>query len=106
MIDVSSAAPRRRTILYEAHLLTSRTGTGIATYARTLAQAADRLGYDADGLFGVHRGLDPRNGRLNEVLAFDALPEGEQHRRARAGVALSSLSFQCAGGPQARRGAA
>ena len=77
MIDVSSAAPRRRTILYEAHLLTSRTGTGIATYARTLAQAADRLGYDADGLFGAHRGLDPRNGRLNEVLAFDALPEGD-----------------------------
>jgi glycosyltransferase involved in cell wall biosynthesis len=77
MIDVSSAAPRRRTILYEAHLLTSRTGTGIATYARTLAQAAGRLGYDADGLFGAHRGLDPRNGRLNEVLAFDALPEGD-----------------------------
>jgi glycosyltransferase involved in cell wall biosynthesis len=77
MTDVPSAAPRRRTILYEAHLLTSKTGTGIATYARTLAQAAGRLGYDADGLFGVHRGLNPRNGRMNEVLAFDAMPDDE-----------------------------
>lgn len=77
MTDVPSAAPRRRTILYEAHLLTSRTGTGIATYARTLAQAAGRLGYNADGLFGVHRGLDPRKSRMNEVLAFDAMPEDE-----------------------------
>jgi glycosyltransferase involved in cell wall biosynthesis len=76
MIEVPSAA-RRRTILYEAHLLTSRAGTGIATYARTLAQAAGRLGYDVDGLFGVHRGLDPRKGRMNEVLAFDAMPEDE-----------------------------
>jgi glycosyltransferase involved in cell wall biosynthesis len=78
MIDAHGDRPkRRRTILYEAHTLTSKTGTGIATYARTLARAADRLEYNADGLFGVHRTLEPRKGRMNEVLAFDAVPEDE-----------------------------
>jgi glycosyltransferase involved in cell wall biosynthesis len=67
----------RRAILYEAHTLTSKAGTGIATYARTLAEVARRLGYYADGLFGVHRGLDPQKGRMNEVLAFDAVPDDE-----------------------------
>jgi glycosyltransferase involved in cell wall biosynthesis len=76
MSDIkSSGMPRRGTILYEAHTLTSKAGTGIATYARTLAKAASRLGYDVDGLFGAYRTLDPRKGRMNEVLAFDAVPE-------------------------------
>lgn len=64
-------------ILYEAHNLALRSGTGIATYARALAQAAGRLGYDVDGLFGVERGLTRGNDRLNEVLAFDAVNEDE-----------------------------
>jgi glycosyltransferase involved in cell wall biosynthesis len=69
--------PLHGTILYEAHTLTSKTGTGIATYASTLAKAAGRLGYNVDCLFGAHRGLDPRKGRMNEVLAFDAVPEDD-----------------------------
>ena len=76
-------ASRRRTILYEAHQLTSSGGTGdlaigqVACPAHSTAQAAGRLGYDADGLFGAHRGLDARKGRLNEVLAFDAMRDDE-----------------------------
>ena len=66
---------RHRTILYEAHNLTLSGGTGVATYARALAQSAGRLGYDVDGLFGVERGLTRGDHRLNEVLAFDAIDE-------------------------------
>lgn len=68
-------AARRRTILYEAHNLTLSAGTGIATYARALAQAAGRLGYDVDGVFGVERSLTRGDHRLNEVLAFDAIED-------------------------------
>lgn len=68
---------RRETILYEAHNLTLRGGTGVATYARALAQAACRLGYGVDGLFGVERGLARGDDRLNEVLAFDAIDDDE-----------------------------
>lgn len=71
----ASPSERRRTILYEAHNLTVSGGTGIATYARALAQAAGRLGYDVDGLFGVERSLTRGDDRLNEVLAFDAIDE-------------------------------
>ena len=70
---VSTSPSRRRTILYEAHNLTLSGGTGIATYARALAQSAGGLGYDVDGLFGVERGLTRGDHRLNEVLAFDAI---------------------------------
>src|SRR5476651_355073 len=61
-------------ILYESHNLTLKSGTGIATYARALARAANRLGYSADALFGVER-MAGRHGRLNEILAFDAISE-------------------------------
>jgi glycosyltransferase involved in cell wall biosynthesis len=69
---------RQGTILYEAHNLTIKSGTGIATYARALAQAATNLGYDVDGVFGVERGLARDNDRLNEVLAFDAVDDDER----------------------------
>lgn len=69
----SPSPARHRTILYEAHNLTVSGGTGIATYARALAEGAGRLGYDVDGLFGVERGLTRSDHRLNEVLAFDAI---------------------------------
>lgn len=75
---VSAAAnPARGTILYEAHNLTFKGGTGIATYARALAQAAGRLGYQVDGLFGVERGLSRGQDALNEILAFDAVDDNE-----------------------------
>jgi glycosyltransferase involved in cell wall biosynthesis len=65
----------RRTILYETDNLMLAGGTGIATYARTLAQAAGRLNYESHALFGVERGLARGDDRLNEVLAFDAIGE-------------------------------
>lgn len=65
------------TILYEAHNLTFKGGTGIATYARALAQAAGRLGYGVDGLFGVERSLSRGQDALNEILAFDAVDDNE-----------------------------
>lgn len=73
-----SSPPRQGAILYEAHNLTLHGGTGIATYARALAEAAGRLGYNVDGLFGVERGLVRGEDRLNEVLAFDAIGEDER----------------------------
>lgn len=75
-----SGGPSTRpgTILYEAHNLTLKGGTGIATYASALAQAAGRLGYGVHGLFGVERGLARGQDRLNEVLAFDAVDEDER----------------------------
>lgn len=73
----ASADPARGTILYEAHNLTFKGGTGIATYARALAQAAGRLGYGVDGLFGVERSLSRGQDALNEILAFDAVDDNE-----------------------------
>lgn len=73
----TAANPARGTILYEAHNLTFKGGTGIATYARALAQAAGRLGYGVDGLFGVERGLARGQDALNEILAFDAVDDNE-----------------------------
>lgn len=69
--------PARGTILYEAHNLTFKGGTGIATYARALAHAAGRLGYRVDGLFGVERNLSHGQDTLNEILAFDAIDDNE-----------------------------
>jgi glycosyltransferase involved in cell wall biosynthesis len=73
----AAANPARGTILYEAHNLTFKGGTGIATYARALAQAAGRLGYGVDGLFGVERSLSRGQDALNEILAFDAVDDNE-----------------------------
>ncbi|MEG3146495.1 glycosyltransferase family 1 protein [Sphingomonas sp. RT2P30] len=46
-------------------------GTGIATYGRTLAQAATTLGHDVSLLFGDKTG-DSRDPLLNEVALMDA----------------------------------
>ncbi|MEK7995145.1 MAG: glycosyltransferase family 1 protein [Planctomycetota bacterium] len=66
------AAGRPGPILYEVNNMALKAGTGIATYARHLAQAAARLGYESHGLIGVEGGLAGRDRRLNEILAFDA----------------------------------
>lgn len=82
---------RQSTILYEAQNLTLRSGTGIATYARALAHAAGRLGYGVDGLVSVERALARGQGRLNDVLAFDAIDEHE--RPTLLEVALRHLRY-------------
>ena len=79
------------TILYEAQNLTLRSGTGIATYARALAQAAGRLGFGVHGLVSAERALARGQGRLNDVLAFDAV--GEHERPTLLEVALRHLHY-------------
>jgi glycosyltransferase involved in cell wall biosynthesis len=63
----------RKAILYEAENLISGMGTGIRTYGRNLVRAAGRLDYDVHGLIEVQRSLHRGGGRLNDVLAFDAV---------------------------------
>lgn len=79
MSDSPGARPPagQPSILFEASNLGLAAGTGIATYARALAGAAGRLGFSPLGLFDVARGLDRRQGALNEVLAFDAIDPDE-----------------------------
>lgn len=76
---MSDAVPAagERSILFEASNLGLAAGTGIATYARALARAAGRLGFTPLGLFDVARPLNPRQGALNDVLAFDAIAPDE-----------------------------
>lgn len=97
--SISDAAPsRRRSILYEAHNLTLKSGTGIATYARTLARAAGRLGYSVEGLFGVERGLGRGDDRLNEVLAFDAIADDERPSLLEVALRIMRYPFNALGG--------
>jgi glycosyltransferase involved in cell wall biosynthesis len=72
------ACSSRPRIAYEAHNLTLRQGTGVATYARSLAYSADRIGYSPEAIVGVERRLSRTEPRLNEVLAFDAVADKER----------------------------
>ena len=94
----AAARPARGTILYEAHNLTFKGGTGIATYARALAQAAGRLGYQVDGLFGVERGLSRGQDALNEILAFDAVDDNEWLSPFQAAWRTLNYPFNALGG--------
>ncbi len=60
-----------QSILFDKHDLASRMGTGIATYARSLAVAARAAGYGADALVSGTVKFDPRNPVLSEVRLFD-----------------------------------
>lgn len=62
----------QRRILYEADNLTLAAGTGIATYARNLVQAARGLGYDADVLVGSWSPLTEKDPALNEIRFYEA----------------------------------
>ncbi len=72
-----TGAPSQPTILYEAHNLTLPAGTGIATYARSLAAASRRLGFSPEAAIGVERTLPTADARLNEILAFDVVAPHE-----------------------------
>lgn len=62
-------------IVIESHNLTLKGGTGIATYARTLAGVAQASGFKTAGLFGVEAPLSKGNALLNEIRVFDARKE-------------------------------
>lgn len=61
-----------RNFLFEAHALTLKQGTGIATYARNLAQVAREAGYGAELLIGVDRPINRKDALLAEVGLHDA----------------------------------
>ncbi len=85
-------------ILYEVDNLTAKAGTGIATYARNLALSAGRLGYEADALFGIERGLVRNHGRLNEILAFDAVADYKLEPLWESALRMVSYPFNALGG--------
>lgn len=62
-----------KNILLEAHAMTLKQGTGIATYARNLASAATGLGYDVELLIGLERGINRRETMLAEIALNDAV---------------------------------
>jgi glycosyltransferase involved in cell wall biosynthesis len=64
-----------RTILFEAHNLTLAAGTGIATYARHLSQAARTLGYSTQALVGINANVDRLDPVLGEIQLYDAPPD-------------------------------
>lgn len=61
-----------KSILLEAHALTLKQGTGIATYARNLAKTASNAGYRTELLIGIDRPINRRDPLLAEVTLYDA----------------------------------
>ncbi|MFZ5784754.1 MAG: glycosyltransferase family 4 protein [Pseudomonadota bacterium] len=90
-----------KSILFEASNLGLATGTGIATYARTLASAAGRLGFTPLGLLDVARPLDRRQPALTEILAFDAVAPNEPVPPLAAAWRALSRPFATLGGVHA-----
>ena len=58
-------------ILYDQSDVAYRMGTGIATYARNLAAAAQKDGFAAEALLSTDVAIDPRNPVLAEISLFD-----------------------------------
>lgn len=87
-----------RTLLVEASSLGLATGTGIATYARTLAQAAARIGHAPVGLFDVPRRLDRRRPDLSEILAFDAVDPDRRPGLVETALRHLAYPFNALGG--------
>lgn len=59
-----------KTILYDGLNIALKTGTGIATYTRNLANTAASLGYQTGVLQSVAGAL-PKDGRMRQVTLFD-----------------------------------
>lgn len=66
------SAKKAAPALIEGHNLTLAAGTGIATYARQLAAALGRLGYDSSVLIGANRGISKKDPTLAQIALFDA----------------------------------
>ncbi len=81
----------RGRILYEVENLTLKSGTGIATYAGNLGASGRRLGYETHAVFSVARTLGRKDLRLNEILAFDAVPTERISAFTRTSFAFRSL---------------
>lgn len=64
-----------KNILLEAHATTLKQGTGIATYARTLATTASSLGHNVELLIGIERDINRRDALLSEIVLSDAVDQ-------------------------------
>lgn len=73
----------QRTILYEGQSLRFASGTGIATYARTLGSVARELGYATELLVDAGGPLKANDELLSEIALYDAVnaqPPRRSHR--------------------------
>ncbi len=97
-----SLGPR---ILIEGHNLTLGAGTGIATYARVLADTTAHLGYRSDVLVGTPRALARKDPALSEVGFFDyarkptlmQLAGLEVRKLTGAPFGISPFTLRCSG---------
>jgi len=79
-------------VLIDGHNLTLQNATGIGTYARNLAAAARKLGFEPELLLGGNSSVDRRDPQLSEIFLFDALTQLKpspkiQAQRFLAGIA-------------------
>ena len=86
-------------ILFDQSNTVYRMGTGIATYARNLAVAADQCGFAPQALLSTDIKIDPRNPVLAEVQLFDvrrgsALPWLDPVRDAIAGAVRAPFGYR------------
>jgi glycosyltransferase involved in cell wall biosynthesis len=80
-----------KSVLIEGHNLTLETGTGIATYARTLAATVRSLGHRTDVLIGSRKRVDVRDPLLGEISLFDARSSQQSTLAKIAGLARHAL---------------
>lgn len=65
---MTDAARNRRLVLFEAHNLSLRAGTGIATYARQLNTAVQSLGHQTGAILSTDRALAQRSALIEQVF--------------------------------------
>jgi glycosyltransferase involved in cell wall biosynthesis len=79
-------------ILLEADNLTLPTGTGIATYARGLADNLAKLNHKVDALVGVRRSLSTKDPVLNELSFYDPRAQDPLRWPQRAKLMLNQIT--------------
>ncbi len=88
-----------RRVLYDQSNLAYRMGTGIATYTRNLARAAEGAGFTPEALLSADVAVDPRDPLLAEISLFDerrppALPWLEPVTSAISGLFRAPFGYR------------
>ncbi len=78
-------------IVFDGHNLTLSNPTGIATYARTLAATAARIGFTPELLLGGNASIDRRDPQLSEIFLFDAATALKPSQKVRLERTLASI---------------